>query len=375
MAFSSSPLFTVATATIRADMRRRFEHSDYGQLLKQLESARRNPLTEEKIGKILRKFSAATPERTIHQLMGTDFASLVRSVERYARGPGAGGIGKRLLSRFLASLGPSGNLLRSLSLATKAPAGYRSSLQAAMDFIRSMGGEVIPGKEWGTVEDVDRAVKAMERRMAEMRARGEQIEERPATAAKQVTRVDMAGGGGRKFPPNHPIVTGDMVPTPGSSNVYEFGYDADISCLYVRFKRAAPPGEKERPNAPGALYSYRNVTPEEFLGLYRLRNHAGGGGGPGDWVWDHLRVRGTVSGHQKDYQLVGIVGGYVPRKATVEREGDRLVEYFVPRVVKTTEGKWLRSRLKRELAPTTGFMVGERGAGAGPRGGRNNPRG
>jgi hypothetical protein len=52
------------------------------------------------------------------------------------------------------------------------------------------------------------------------------------------------------------------------------------------------------------------------MGLYALRNK-GGGDGPGSWVWDALRIRGTVSGHQKDYELVGIMGNYVPRKATV----------------------------------------------------------
>ena len=188
--------------------------------------------------------------------------------------------------------------------------------------------------------------------------------------------MTLANGGNRKFPPNHPIITGDMVPTPGSTNVYEFGYDADSSYLYVRFKQGLAPGEHVRPQAPGALYRYSGVTPEEFLTLYALRNHSGNGGGPGDWVWDHLRIRGTVSGHQKDYELVGVMNGYVPRKATLEREPTgELMEYFVPRIIKTTEGKWLRSRKPRELAPTSGFMVGEKGAGQGPRGGKWSPLG
>ena len=390
MSFTSSPLFTVASDAIQREVKRRFHKSDYGQLIDLVERAWSRPTSEAKIERILAKFKSATPERTIHQLMGSDLGSLVRTVEKYARDKGQGPIGKKLLSRFFKSMGPAGNILKSLAFANKGPAGYRSSLNDAMSLIRSMGGEVLPGKDWGSVEDVQRAVRAMEQRLKEMRTRGEKLEAEVPTGPFPPTKqqalrmgprpgqnetVAMAHGGNRKFPPNHPIVTGDMVPTPGSSNVYEFGYDADSSYLYVRFKIGLAPGEGVRPNAPGSLYRYAGVTPEEFLSLYALRNHAGNGGGPGDWVWDHLRVRGTASGHQKDYELVGVMNGYVPRKATLEREGEHLVEYFIPRLIKTTEGKWLSSRLKREAAPVSGFMVGERGAEGGPRSGKFNPRG
>ncbi len=162
-----------------------------------------------------------------------------------------------------------------------------------------------------------------------------------------------------------------MVPTPGSDNVYEFGYDAEHAYLYVRFKKGLAPHEQARPNAPGSLYRYAGVTPDEFLSLYKTRN-----GGTGEWVWDHLRIRGTVSGHQKDYELVGIMDTYVPRKATVKRnEKGVLEEWFIPRTVRSETGKLLKSRKGAELAPTTGFMVGERGAGGGPRTGRYSPRG
>ncbi|MGO9108525.1 MAG: KTSC domain-containing protein [Thermoguttaceae bacterium] len=381
MPFSHSPLFTVASEAIQLDIKRRFAQSDYGQLIRAVERTYNRPASQAAIERILRQWKGTNPQRTIEQLMGADFGSLVRTVEKYARSGGSGGLGKRLLMKFLSSMGPAGNILKSLATANKTPAGYRSSLNDAMALIRAMGGEVIPGKDWGTVEDVDRAVRAMQQRLEEMNARGEKMERPPTQEARRMQPgprnpdIAMSAGGSRKFPPNHPIVTGDMVPTPGSSNVYEFGYDADSSYLYVRFKLNAAPKEQVRPNAPGSLYRYANVTPEEFLSLYKLRNHAGNGGGPGDWVWDNLRERGTVSGHKKDYELVGIMGGYVPRKATLVKENNQLVEYFVPRLIKTTEGKWLRSRKPRELAPTSGFMVGERGVGGGPRSGRNNPRG
>jgi len=383
MPFEKSPLFTVASDAIQREVKRRFAKSDYGQLISMVERQWSRPADQAKIERILAKFDQATPERTIRQLMGSDFGSLVRTVEKYAKGKGGGPVGRKLVSRFLASMGNAGKLVKSLAFASKSPAGYRSSLNDAMALIRTMGGEVMPGDEWGSVEDVRRAVAAMEKRLEAMKARGEKVE---IQAAKPPTQSEAKRMGarpgatdtvdGRKFPANHPIVTGDMVPTPDSTNVYEFGYDAASSYLYVRFKSGLAPGEHARPNAPGALYRYAGVTPDEFLSLYKLRNHSGHGGGPGDWVWDHLRVRGTVSGHQKDYELVGVIAGYVPRKATLEREPTgELQEYFFPRVIKTTEGKWLRSRKQRELAPKSGFMVGERGAQGGPRSGQFNPRG
>ena len=66
--------------------------------------------------------------------------------------------------------------------------------------------------------------------------------------------VSRTSTGSRKFPPNHPIVTGDMVPTPGSTNVYEFGYDAPNHYLYVRFKLHGAPGEGVRPSTDELTY-------------------------------------------------------------------------------------------------------------------------
>ena len=134
------------------------------------------------------------------------------------------------------------------------------------------------------------------------------------------------------------------------------------------------------PAGPGSLYRYSGVTPEEFLSLYNLRD-GGGGGGPGDWVWDHLRVRGTVSGHQKDYELVGVMSGYVPRKATVKpiMEQGRSVgfkEVFIPRRVKSLEGQWMRSSRPEEDAGPAMYKHGRLGP-QGPRGprGPQGPRG
>jgi hypothetical protein len=141
-----------------------------------------------------------------------------------------------------------------------------------------------------------------------------------------------------------------MVLTPNSTNIYSVGYDVGSFYLYVRFLDS----RDAKRSGPGALSRYAGVTPQEFLGLYRVRSGGGGQGGrstPGTWLWTHLRIRGTLSGHKKDYELVGVIGNYVPRKATLVPEG----EAFIRRTVRTLEGKTIRSvldnRLVRPLTP------------------------
>ena len=70
-----------------------------------------------------------------------------------------------------------------------------------------------------------------------------------------------------------------------------------------------------RPFSPGARYAYYG-TP---LTLFQSMKDAYS---KGKFVWDKLRVRGTIHGHQYRYALVsaqvlpGAGGAYVPRKAT-----------------------------------------------------------
>lgn len=383
--FPINPLFKVASREIRLAAARNFAKSDYGRLINEIERAYYRPERERDIGGILRRYAKLDPRKALRQIGGNDFASVIRSIEKYSK---PGGLPKSVISAFLKSLGPAGNIVRALAFSPKTSLGYRSSLNDAVAMIRAFGGEVIMPKGSESVYDVNRGVEAAIKRLQEIGYTvtkvGEEEPKRgqvpqpvaPTRLSDERKTVDlgMASGLVQRFGKNHPIVTGVMVPCPGSTNVYEFGYDFEHAYLYVRFKASAP--RQELRMAPGSLYRYAAVTPEEFLSFYRLRNHSGNGGGPGDWVWDHLRVRGTVSGSQKDYELVGTMNGYVPRKATVQRnQAGQLEEVFKQRMVKNQQGKWMRSRFKDELAPTSGFMVGERGAGGGPRNGRYGPRG
>lgn len=68
-----------------------------------------------------------------------------------------------------------------------------------------------------------------------------------------------------------------------SSNVDLIRYDYEEEVLYVQFKN-------------GAMYSYRTVSYKEALDFAQAPSKGG-------WVWDHLRVRGTLLGHRKQYQI------------------------------------------------------------------------
>lgn len=79
-----------------------------------------------------------------------------------------------------------------------------------------------------------------------------------------------------------------------SSNVLAIQYDKEHQWLYVVFKT-------------NAWYQYFDVTVKEAESLFFA-------GSKGGWVWDNLRIRGTVFGYKKRYQFMQYnLGGYQPR--------------------------------------------------------------
>lgn len=151
-----------------------------------------------------------------------------------------------------------------------------------------------------------------------------------------------------------------------SSNVWAYGYDSTTETLYVQFKapainmasvRGTPlatfPGsglsKRQRPrgrlgrtvmgkqNKPGPMYAYYGV-PQDVWERFRRQTSAGKA------VWDKLRIRGTVWGHQYPYELVfaAIVSGidYVPRRAAEEG--------YMTRRMTTLEGRKLISVLPQQ---------------------------
>lgn len=130
------------------------------------------------------------------------------------------------------------------------------------------------------------------------------------------------GGRVRRYAPDDPILTGEMIDV-SSSNVHSIGFEFNPQqpmkgTLKVRFLQ-----KRGNRTGPGPLYHYDGVHPDTFDAF---RNAAS----KGKFVWDRLRIRGTVSGHRFRYRLVGIANGYVPRQAV--RRGSN--EYFLGRHIR-----------------------------------------
>lgn len=143
-----------------------------------------------------------------------------------------------------------------------------------------------------------------------------------------------------------------------SSNVYAIGFrwneqQPTKGTLLVRFWEKDSSGKK---TGPGSTYAYYDVHPQVFE-AFRLA------ASKGKFVWDRLRIRGTVTGHQFSYRLVGLGrSGYVPRQAT--RYGNR--EFFIKRTVTAAGGQSYRStlpdRMVRQLSQRQMARIRQTGA-------------
>lgn len=127
----------------------------------------------------------------------------------------------------------------------------------------------------------------------------------------------------RRYSPDDPIMTGEMIPVV-SSNVHSigFGWNPDNpshGTLRVRFLD----GKGKSRQGAGSLYYYHGVHPDVFSAFVQAASK-------GKFVWDRLRVRGTVSGHRYSYDLAGTGdGGYIPRQAGLKR--NRQGEWYMTR--------------------------------------------
>ncbi len=334
MAVINSPLFQEAGRQIKRQVRLEFARSDYGRLMSEaaraVQQAGQASDMQRQVNRAMGFMrGAANPSRTIRELMGAELGGMVRAIERYARG---NNVQAELVRDFLRSIGPAGHLIESLMSPTK-KAKLLEELQAAMQLVRAFGGETLPGPTWTTPEGLQRGLAAAQQILEEygftVAGSSGPLRHVPEPEwGRKALDVEMGvGSPAKRVPADHPLLTGEMVSTSASTNVYEFGYDIEHLYLYVRFQATKQGGLR---GGAGALYRYAGVTPDEFMRLWRVRDQGDGEGGdgtPGTWVWTHLRQRGTVSGHKKDYELVGImpqwikgfgeVQNYVPRKASV----------------------------------------------------------
>lgn len=105
-----------------------------------------------------------------------------------------------------------------------------------------------------------------------------------------------------------------------SSNVAAIQYDADKSQLTIEYK--------DKGKGVG-FYDYADVSIREAEALAKAASK-------GKWVWDVLRIRGTVFGYRKSYVLVDWRGTYTPQwmrsakarllHGSIQGEGERSVK-------------------------------------------------
>lgn len=158
-----------------------------------------------------------------------------------------------------------------------------------------------------------RVVDPQERR----NPREEVAQQEPQSGIRMIgnDRVQIVRPGYRgTFRVTDPILTGAMIPV-RSSNVHSIGFRMDYnnpaakSELIVRYLQQDKTG-RSKAKVPGPTYAYKGVHPDLFES-FRIANSKG------KFVWDELRVRGTVVGHQYAYTLERMAQGYVPRRAAL----------------------------------------------------------
>jgi hypothetical protein len=355
---SQSPLFAQAAKAVQEAVHAGFTTTSFGSTLRRVKAAalagRAGVITPGGlVDKALQRYQREGKAGALKELMGHDFSQFCAEIEKYSRATGSS---KELVARFLDSLGPAGKVLKSFALGR----GSQRDLDWALRLVRAFGYEVLPPPGKRTRASLRRAVPAMVSMLRDLGVNIEVPEELDKTQPKTRGRVPQAtpytttdrfaplgrrtlengrvevqmgfGLGSRQFAKDHPVVTGRMVRSTSSSNVWSYGYDVDSLYLYVRYHG------REHGTA-GPLYRYSGVYPHEFLTLLDQDSK-------GKWVWDHLRLRGSRTIHQKPYELVGITGDYVPRRAA--RVGGE--DWWVNRQVLTTGGRIMESTLQARRA-------------------------
>jgi hypothetical protein len=155
--------------------------------------------------------------------------------------------------------------------------------------------------------------------------------------------ITPGGRGTRRVPNNDPTITGEMVPV-RSSNVHSIGFEIDPQSgfpvgtkgtLLIRFLGGT---SKER-GGPGTLYEYYNFPASLFRVFLRAASK-------GKFVWDEVRVRGTISGHKYSYSVRAVADGYVPRQAGLKR--GQSGEWYLTRRFRDADGNLLISRLPEQ---------------------------
>ncbi|MBM4089562.1 MAG: hypothetical protein FJ276_09055 [Planctomycetes bacterium] len=248
---------------------------------------------------------------------------------------------RQAVDKLLRHLGPVGEVIR--SVVTKEGRDFtRDSLDAAIEMVRTFGGEVMvrPGHT-GYDRGVEAARQLLEEAGYDVTKRGTRRGEREPDQPQYIDR---------NLEPSNWLYETEQRVESASVHSYAFSQETEtMGTLYVTF-RAWKPGQKEPSDLPGATYAYHAIPVSKYQQFRRAAARSAG-----EAVWDYLRVRGTSHAHQHPYELVGGVpvqpsGVYIPRKATQEGFFRRAIQR-----AGQVRGIWQRSQLpSREYAPPRG---------------------
>ena len=235
---------------------------------------------------------------------------------------------RALFEKEFKNLGPVGDVLLRMLSGNASKTLDRRYYDLAKGLIEASGGRVVDNRA-----DLDDIMEA--RRLYEFQSESDINRLAEQRRFPQPPRIDPQG---EEIP--EPGMSAAIY-SPQSSNVYSVQYDFAKSSLYVTFKAneinskavqtyrgrgnmisgagdLGRTNRSTRKNEPGSRYEYFDVP----VRVWKLFENASS---KGKTVWDKLRVRGTIHGHQYRYRLVGAmvaVGDdgkrftYVPRKAT-----------------------------------------------------------
>lgn len=241
-------------------------------------------------------------------------------------------VGRKLLSAILKSPGKK-----------TGEAGKERELEALADFLRGAGYDIISPQERANKRPVSFDTGDWgEGAGQSFPQRGELPEPTEFKRPRQATEFESSVG---DAPDELRMVRVN------SSNVHSIGFvgaspKSDTGTLFIRFLGQ----EGKRRAGPGALYEYHDV-PRRLWIAFNLASSKG------KFVWDNIRVRGTVSGHRYSYEFIGTgPRGYIPRRATLMR--GKPGEFYLRRTFKGRQSP-LANQKVRQSGPNPG-----RGPGA-----------
>ena len=338
---------------LQAEARQAFRGTKLGKLLtdthKSVREGSANVRSIMQAGHNMRQIAGQEATRELMDQMG--LGNSWAMIERYA--------GKDAWKKIVGQLGSVGKILKSLSEGNTKdqPVGVGRELEAAANLLKAFGYGVI--KPSGNVSIAPQHAE-LRPEVQEAVIRQQKLQERISQRLKPLPGWPGTSNQGVTVQP-HPLpifkkeedfpvlMQTEMIPV-SSSNVHSIGfrYDtADIGTLLVRYLASLPDGVRA---GPGSLYEYFKVPSILFE---RFKQAAS----KGKFVWDNLRIRGTVSGHKFSYDLTGITQEYVPRRAQLvyfrgPRGGRRVQERFVPRTFNLGEirrGKLQHRQIRSQL--------------------------